>query len=299
MGGFLILALSIPGAFDDSGLAFGLAYAGGDRHPHGAVHAPLIRRGRCAAILGVARFNVITGRARAGGRDRRRHGAVRALGDRLPGQWVTPKRDRPRPASTIAPGHFVERHGLVVIVAIGESVVAIGIGAQGLPDRPRPRRRGAARAGAERGAVVVVLRRRRRPGRARDATPPTRRDRPLLAHRRVRLRPLADAAGDHRHRRGAEDGRSATPATPLGLAQALFLAGGAGARSCAGDVVSARSLRIGSRRWRAAAAVLALAAIPLGTAVAGVAQLAALVVVLAGAFALERAQNTQRVAVLG
>ena len=45
--------------------------------------------------------------------------------------------------------------------------------------------------------------------------------------------------------------------------------------------------------------MLALAAIPLGTAVAGVAQLAALVVILAGAFALERAQNTQRVAVLG
>src|SRR5213076_1983184 len=28
--------------------------------------------------------------------------------------------------------HFVERHGLVVIVAIGESIVAIGLGAAGL-----------------------------------------------------------------------------------------------------------------------------------------------------------------------
>ena len=34
--------------------------------------------------------------------------------------------DRHRRASTSAPAHFVERHGLVVIVAIGESVVAIG-----------------------------------------------------------------------------------------------------------------------------------------------------------------------------
>ena len=33
----------------------------------------------------------------------------------------------------IAPAHFVERHGLVVIVAIGESVVAIGFGASQLP----------------------------------------------------------------------------------------------------------------------------------------------------------------------
>src|SRR3712207_497446 len=30
-------------------------------------------------------------------------------------------------------GHFVERHGLVVIIALGESIVAIGVGASGLP----------------------------------------------------------------------------------------------------------------------------------------------------------------------
>jgi low temperature requirement protein LtrA len=33
----------------------------------------------------------------------------------------------------IAPSHFVERHGLVVIVALGESIVVIGVGAAGLP----------------------------------------------------------------------------------------------------------------------------------------------------------------------
>jgi low temperature requirement protein LtrA len=32
-----------------------------------------------------------------------------------------------------APGHFAERHGLIVIVALGESIVAIGIGASELP----------------------------------------------------------------------------------------------------------------------------------------------------------------------
>lgn len=30
----------------------------------------------------------------------------------------------------LVPGHFAERHGLIVIVALGESIVAIGVGAQ-------------------------------------------------------------------------------------------------------------------------------------------------------------------------
>jgi low temperature requirement protein LtrA len=33
----------------------------------------------------------------------------------------------------ISPEHFVERHGLVIIIALGESIVAIGVGAAGLP----------------------------------------------------------------------------------------------------------------------------------------------------------------------
>jgi len=33
----------------------------------------------------------------------------------------------------ISPAHFVERHGLIIIIALGESIVAIGVGAAGLP----------------------------------------------------------------------------------------------------------------------------------------------------------------------
>ena len=33
----------------------------------------------------------------------------------------------------MAPAHFAERHGLIVLIALGESIVAAGIGAQGLP----------------------------------------------------------------------------------------------------------------------------------------------------------------------
>ena len=32
-----------------------------------------------------------------------------------------------------APSHFAERHGLIIIVALGESIVALGVGATGLP----------------------------------------------------------------------------------------------------------------------------------------------------------------------
>ena len=31
----------------------------------------------------------------------------------------------------LVPGHFAERHGLIVIIALGESIVAIGVGASG------------------------------------------------------------------------------------------------------------------------------------------------------------------------
>jgi low temperature requirement protein LtrA len=33
----------------------------------------------------------------------------------------------------LAPAHFAERHGLIVLIALGESIVALGIGAQGVP----------------------------------------------------------------------------------------------------------------------------------------------------------------------
>src|SRR5207247_497013 len=45
--------------------------------------------------------------------------------------WGSPYLARVERFFFIGPAHFVERHGLVVIVAIGESVIAIGIGAEG------------------------------------------------------------------------------------------------------------------------------------------------------------------------
>jgi low temperature requirement protein LtrA len=37
----------------------------------------------------------------------------------------------------VSPAHFAERHQLIVIIALGESIVALGIGAAGLPLSPR------------------------------------------------------------------------------------------------------------------------------------------------------------------
>jgi len=37
------------------------------------------------------------------------------------------------PGWRVSPEHFVERHGLVMIIALGESIIAIGVGAAGLP----------------------------------------------------------------------------------------------------------------------------------------------------------------------
>ena len=67
----------------------------------------------------------------------------------------------------LVPGHFAERHGLIIIIALGESIVAIGVGAEGDVDAgiivaavPGHRHR--------RGALVGLLRRRCR----RRVTPP-------------------------------------------------------------------------------------------------------------------------------
>ena len=71
-------------------------------------------------------------------------------------------------------GHFVERHGLMVILALGESIVAIGVGASGTPldwqllvgAMPRDRR--------IHGAVVDLLRRVRRGCSSASSTASTR-----------------------------------------------------------------------------------------------------------------------------
>jgi low temperature requirement protein LtrA len=126
MAGFLVIALAIPHAFDDTGWAFGIAY-----FVVNLVHTGLfIRAGGqsvTAAMRSLAPFNLVSA-------------SLVLVGGFLPAPWrygcwaaalalqsVTPYL-RPLGGFHINATHFVERHGLVIIVAIGESVVAVGLG---------------------------------------------------------------------------------------------------------------------------------------------------------------------------
>jgi low temperature requirement protein LtrA len=204
-------------------------------------------------------------------------------------EWSTPWVGNRESQSSfeIAPAHFVERHGLVVIVAIGESVVAAGIGAAGLA------------VDAEL-MVAVVLALLVSAGlwwayfgadddeQAEGALSgaPARRQPWLalegfgVAHYFLLLGIVLAAAGIKKAIGHAYD--------PLTTAEALVLGGGV-ALFLAADVGFRRILGLGRSPHRAVAALLALATIPLGSEVAAVAQLAALVVVLAAALAGEGA----------
>ena len=131
MGAFLVIALAVPDAFDGDGLAFGLGYL-----VVVVLHAGMFVRGTSVsevrAILRIAPFNlvaaalVLAGGALGGGWQ----WALWSFSAVL--LWISPRFTTVEGFVVSVP-HFVERHGLVVIVALGESVVVIGAGAAGLP----------------------------------------------------------------------------------------------------------------------------------------------------------------------
>ena len=289
MAAFLILALAIPRAFSGSGLAFGLAYLAVV-----AVHAALFTRASSEsvvrAILRLAPFNLATALLvlLAGAIGGAAEYVLWALAFAL--EWVTP-RLAGNSGFEIAPAHFVERHELVVLIAIGESVVAVGSGILGVPvDAPLA---GVAVLGLLLNACLWWAYFGGDDGRAEQALATAPRERrPTLAlnafgywHLLLLFGIIAVAAGL----------RAATghAFAHLAVARALALAGGV-ALFLLGDVLFRRELAIGPGRWRAAVAALALATIPLGVAVAAVAQLAALVALLVAGFAAERAAASRQ-----
>jgi low temperature requirement protein LtrA len=127
----LLASLAIPGAFEQDALLFALAYLGvrvmhvvlfaaGTEHVDVRVAAAALAP---TAVLAPALLIVASGFDGAAqtliwiaalavdyiG------GALRGIGG-----W------------RLSPGHFAERHGLIVIIALGESIVAIGVGAEGI-----------------------------------------------------------------------------------------------------------------------------------------------------------------------
>ena len=80
------------------------------------------RSRRCAAILRIVAVQPRRRRPRARRRRARRRLAVGAVGARRGLLWVTPQFTTVE-GFVVSVSHFVERHGLVVIVALGESIV--------------------------------------------------------------------------------------------------------------------------------------------------------------------------------
>ena len=129
MAGLLVAALCVPDVFDDTALLFACAY-GIVRVAHIALFLvasrddPGLRQSVWGLALGTAvGVGMLIGASFADGT---LQGALWALaltldmaGPVLFGQegW------------RLMPAHFAERHGLIVIIALGESIVAIGVGA--------------------------------------------------------------------------------------------------------------------------------------------------------------------------
>jgi low temperature requirement protein LtrA len=132
MAAMLIVSLAAPNAFAKDGVIFGLAYfsvralhlvlysiAGrGDRDLLRAVVRIIPTATLGPALLVIAGFL---------------HGAAQlalwgvALAIDYLGVLIGHMR-----GWRVSPEHFVERHGLIIIIALGESIVAIGVGAAGL-----------------------------------------------------------------------------------------------------------------------------------------------------------------------
>ena len=129
MAAFLIAAIAVPQAFDNLALAFALAYAA-VRGAHIALFVlasrddPSLRH----SVIGLAWSTAIGVGLLIGASalDGLAQGALWtvALGFDMAGPFFFGSE-----GWKLAPAHFAERHGLIIIIALGESIVAIGVGA--------------------------------------------------------------------------------------------------------------------------------------------------------------------------
>jgi low temperature requirement protein LtrA len=127
MGGFLICGLSIPHGFGpgDTGtrVALGVGYL-----IVVLVHTALFYRVN-RNIVRVAPFNVTGALLVIGAGFTPTPASYLVWAAAVAVQWLSPLIISPGGRFDIRPAHFAERHGALVIVALGESVAAIGVGA--------------------------------------------------------------------------------------------------------------------------------------------------------------------------
>ena len=280
MAGFLIMALAIPDAFGRDGVAVGVGYLI-VVVVHGWLYLRVNRNiARITAVNLAAALLVIAAGVVKGP-------AAYALGAAaLALQVLSPLVIRVRGRFAILPAHFTERHGALVIIVLGESVVDIGIGAGGH-------------------AVTVSLALSAVLGLALTAAlwwayfgteDDERAERAMVAADPAVRPPLALAAYFYAYipmllgivalASGVKEAivrtGSTLPAGPcvaMGCGVALFLAGSAAFR---------HALRIGPERYRLGAAALALAASAVGVALSVAAELAVLTLIVALSLAAER-----------
>jgi low temperature requirement protein LtrA len=288
MAGFLVMALAIPEAFGEYGWLFGVSYL-----VVNLIHSALFLTAGTAAIKSMkvlAPLNILA--------------ALLVLtGGLVPEPWrhlcwiaaplvqIAGGYLHPIQMHSISAGHFAERHGLVVIVAIGESIIAIGVGFRGVHLGP--------------GSIMVAVlglcvayylwwfyfagddaRAERVLAGTAD---PFRRARLGLnawgyAHYPLMLGVVIGAVGIKKSVGHAFEALHWGPAVALSGGVALYLLGHA---------AFLRLLGLRGVNHRLAAAALVLAAIPLGHTMA-VLQLAAIVLIMAGTAIVEDLPEVRR-----
>jgi low temperature requirement protein LtrA len=288
MAGFLIIGLALPHAFSRRGeaVALGLGYLV-VVVVHGALYLRLNRNiWRVFPVnLASALLVIAAGIAGVSG------GTETAAGYTL---WVvalavqalSPLVVRPQGRFSIQPGHFVERHGALIIVAFGESVADIGIGAAGHPvtvGLVTTSVLGLALAAALWWAYFGVADDERAEAAMTRADPAVR---PALALQAyfyayipMLLGIVALAAGVKRVIGHAGSTVPYPACLALGGGVALYLAG---------DAVFRGALRMGTQRYRAGAAVAAVAASAVGVTLSVSAEIALLAAIVAAMLAADR-----------
>ena len=279
MAGFLIMGLAIPEAFGRDGVALGICYLIVVLI-HGWLYQRLNRNiARVAPFNLVAALLVITAGIVKG--DAAYWLWAAALAVQVLSPFVLPVRGR----FDIQPSHFTERHGALVIIVLGESVVDIGIGAEGHPVTVS-----LALSAVLGLALTAALwwayfgaEDDERAERAMVAADPAARPALALAAYFYAYIPMllgivALASGVKQAIVNTGSTLPAGPCVAMGCGVALFLAGSAAFR---------HALRIGPVRYRLGAAALALAASAVGVTLSVAAEMALLTLIVAAALAVE------------
>ncbi|RKE20471.1 low temperature requirement protein A [Streptomyces sp. TLI_171] len=281
MGCFLVIALSVPRAFEGGGGTFGWAYLVVVAVHTGMFAGAGVRLGAVARMGGlnvIGSALVITGGYLRGGPELVLW--MIAFGFQFAIPYLV---DLPR--FQLRADHFVERHGLVVIIAFGETVIATGVGIGDAELTP-------ALIGTALLALLVCVGLwwayfgaddEERAVHAMAGLDDARRN--LLAIKVYNIGHYALLLSVILFATGAKSA-TAHPLAPLHLPEALALAGGPALFLLANAGIR-HTLALGPRSLRLLAAALVLVAVPLGTGLSAVAQLLATVVALGLAFAVE------------